>query len=104
MNRLFWPVRVELVELLLLDDVLEEEVEVEGSVVEEEEGRPASKLMEERCRRKYVPPVASPMVLSALSVTLSSCWDRICAIFKPVEVGGWWYASYSRTRTACGFY
>ena len=79
MNRLFWPVRVELVELLLLD-VLEEEVEVEGSVVEEEEGRPASKLMEERCRRKYVPPVASPMVLSALSVTLSSCWDRICAI------------------------
>ena len=81
MNRLFWPVRVELVELLLLDDVLEEEVEVEGSVVEEEEGRPASKLMEERCRRKYVPPVASPMVLSALSVTLSSCWDRICAIF-----------------------
>ncbi len=37
MNRLFWPVRVELVELLLLD-VLEEEVEVEGSVVEEEEG------------------------------------------------------------------
>ena len=58
MNRLFWPVRVE-----LLLDVLEEEVEVEveGIVVVEEEGRPASKLMEERCRRKYVPPVASPL-------------------------------------------